>query len=149
MNHWNKKIGRFLASHLVLLATLVLSSSAVGGVTNTASVEAVVKKSIFEDNLKNSRDPMFPKSSRRAITSLPSGPIISPLGQLTLKGISGPVNRRFALINNQHIAAGETAVVKISSGQVTVRCWQISDKTAVISIEGEAEKKELSLRDGL
>jgi len=120
-----------------------------GTTLKTNAVEIIVRKSVFEDDAKNGRDPLFPKSSRRGKSSLSQSPVLDPLSQISLKGISGSGNRRFALINNQPLAAGETALVKISTGQIHVHCWQVSENSAVISIEGDSVKKELSLRNGL
>lgn len=120
-----------------------------GTVAKTNAVETLVSKSVFEDDAKNGKDPLFPKSSRRGKSSPSQSPVLDPLSQISLKGISGSGIRRFALINNQPLAAGETALVKISTGQIHVHCWQVSENSAVISIKGDSVKKELSLRNGL
>ncbi|MEO5802614.1 MAG: hypothetical protein ABIR24_03725 [Verrucomicrobiota bacterium] len=120
--------------------------------TNAAPAEAepIVQKSVFDDNLKKGKDPFFPKSARRA-EKLPAvdTKVTAPLIQLSLKGISGPANRRFALINNQPLAAGETAYVRIATGQVKVHCLEIRENSVIISVEGDTEQKELRLREGL
>lgn len=148
----------------VLLALFALSASSApsksqvptnavqngkGTALNTNAVEIIARKSVFEDDAKNGRDPLFPKSARRGKIAPSQSPVLDPLSQIALKGISGSGNRRFALFNNQPIAAGESALVKISTGSVKVHCWQVSENSAVISIEGGTVKKELSLREGL
>ncbi|MEO6183618.1 MAG: hypothetical protein ABIP71_11075 [Verrucomicrobiota bacterium] len=149
MKNWKKQLGHILGAQSVLLAALGLSAQAAAVETKIAPVEIVVKKSVFEDNAKNGKDPLFPKSARRGKSSPSPSPVIAPLVQLTLKGISGAANRRFALINNQPLAAGETAVVKIATGLVNVHCWEVLENSVIISIEGQPEKKELRLREGL
>ena len=118
------------------------------GQTNTAPAE--IRKSIFNDDPKSGRDPFFPNSTRRAErTPLAEEPLVAPIVQLSLKGISGPAGRRFALINNQPLAPGESAMVRVTGGQVKVHCWEIRESSVVISIAGDPERKELHLREGL
>lgn len=68
---------------------------------------------------------------------------------LELKGISGSPNARFALINNQTVAAGETAKVKLGESIVKVKCLEVHDDYAVIMIDGTSERRELRMRGGL
>lgn len=65
---------------------------------------------------------------------------------IVLKGISGPPNRRLAMINNQTIGIGEEAKVKAGQKTVTVKCLEIKEKSAVVLIEGISQPKELHLR---
>ena len=69
--------------------------------------------------------------------------------ELKLKGISGSAGHRFALINNQTLAEGETARVRLGSGEVKLRCLEIKEKTAVFTIVGKDARLELDLPDGL
>jgi len=144
----------------ILLLVATVSYSAHGAVaktntaplekTNAAPEEAVAQKSVFEDDLKNGKDPFFPKSMRRGEKSPAiNAQVVAPVVQLALKGISGPANRRFALINNQPLAVGETAYVRIATGQVKVRCVEIRESSVIVSVEGDPEQKELRLREGL
>ena len=134
---------------------VALTMSAVGSAqgaadTNAAPAELIVPKSVFQDDLKNGKDPFFPKSSRRsAKVPVDATPIIAPEAQLALKGISVPANRRFALINNKPLAAGESDYVKIGNGQIKVHCHEIRENSVVITVEGNPEQKELKLREGL
>ncbi len=65
-------------------------------------------------------------------------------GELTLKGISGAKNQRFALINNQTLAVGETAKVKVHDDHVEITCLAIYKESVLISIGGS--NLELKLR---
>lgn len=65
---------------------------------------------------------------------------------IVLKGISGPPNRRLAMINNQTIGPGEEAKVKVGQKTVTVKCLEIKGKSAVVLIEGISQPKEIHLR---
>lgn len=144
-----KQFSQFLGTQTILLVAAVAYVSPAAA-TETNAAPAEVRKSVFEDNLTSGKDPFFPKSTRRGTKeTVASAAAVSPIVQLSLKGISGPTNRRFALINNQPLAAGETAFVRIAGGQVKVHCWEIREDSVLISVEGDAEKKELRLREGL
>jgi len=66
---------------------------------------------------------------------------------LVLKGISGAKDRRFALVNNQTLAKGDTAVVKLEDKSVKVRCLEIRERSVVLIVDGQTEPRELALRD--
>lgn len=65
---------------------------------------------------------------------------------LVLKNISGTKDRRFAILNNQTFAAGDTAKVKLHDGTVNVRCLEIRDSSVVVTIDGQSEQREIKLR---
>ncbi len=67
---------------------------------------------------------------------------------LILKGISGPANRRLALINNQTLGAGETAAVRLGAGEVKIRCVEVREKSVIVTIDGSPERRELRMRGG-
>jgi len=68
------------------------------------------------------------------------------LSELILKGITGPEKKRVALINNKSFAVGDEATLKLNGESVKVRCVEIGDKSAVVSLPGIADRFELSLR---
>jgi len=118
--------------------------------TNAPASELGVPKSVFDEKLRTGKDPFFPNSTRRTkieVTPVPdAGPkVVAP--QLVLKGIAGTATKRFALINNQTFAAGETQPVKFPGGQVKVTCVEIGETSVIITLEGQTEKKELRLKD--
>jgi len=65
--------------------------------------------------------------------------------KLALKGITGSKDRRFALINNQTLAVGEKAKVKLGGGQIEILCQEIRDDSVLIQVENETEPKQLNL----
>ena len=67
--------------------------------------------------------------------------------ELVLQNISGAKNRRFALLNNQTLAAGESARVKLEDREVRVRCLEIRDRSIVVAVEGQEGSREIALRD--
>jgi hypothetical protein len=66
-----------------------------------------------------------------------------------LRGISGKANRRLALVNGQTLAVGEEAAIRTTDGVVRIRCLEIRDRSVVVAVEGENERKELTLRSGV
>jgi hypothetical protein len=64
---------------------------------------------------------------------------------LTLKGISGAGQHRFALINNATLETMERSRVRVGQTNVMVRCVEIHDNSVVIEVDGSKEKKELFL----
>jgi len=64
---------------------------------------------------------------------------------LKLTGLSGSATRRFAIINNQTFAPGETARVKLKDGEVNVVCKEIRAKSVLVQMDGTTEAKELFL----
>ena len=64
---------------------------------------------------------------------------------LKLTGLSGSATRRFAIVNNQTFAPGESARVKLKDGEVKVLCKEIRERSVLVQLEGSAETKELFL----
>jgi hypothetical protein len=97
------------------------------------------------------KDPFFPDSNRR----LPKAPVLTKAvvtevnraNLLTLRGISGPPNRRIALINNLTFVAGEEGTVRTSSGLLKIRVVSVEDKTVSVLIDGDSQPRELVLND--
>jgi len=65
---------------------------------------------------------------------------------LVLKNISGPENRRFALLNNQTFAQGDSAKVKMLDGEVQVHCLEIRAESVLVAVKGEPSPREIPLR---
>jgi len=68
---------------------------------------------------------------------------------LVVKGISGPKDRRMALINNQTFSPGEAASVKVTGGTLRVHCVAIRNDIVVVTIDGKEGQHELKLWNGL
>lgn len=92
-------------------------------------------------------------------TATGSDALIEPLWQLTavptpvpeklvLRNLSGTTSRRLALVNNQTLAKGEEARVRVGQSNVTVRCLEIGDRSVLLRVDGRAEPLELFLPDG-
>jgi hypothetical protein len=117
--------------------------------TNDLSSQYV---SVFEDlPPAQGKDPFFPKSHRRdpaptsAAQAAPGSNPAPVAPVLVLKGVVGSKTRRFALINSEAMAAGETSSVRVPDGRVRVRCVEIGPDYVLVKVEGEEQPKRLEL----
>ena len=122
--------------------------------TNAAPAELELPKSVFiiPATSAEGKDPFFPLSTRLH----PPPPVVTPTTtrsprpscnvQLDLKGISGAVDRRLAIINNQTFAVGEEGEVAVNAGRVRVVCKEIKDDSVVVLVNGQ--ERTLHLRPG-
>jgi len=140
---------------------LVLTSQAAQTPTATKSAPAQpeVPKSVFhyptspQDPVK---DPFFPLSTR--LRGKPPQPVTvaqtnvpQPVVELELKGISGTVDHRLAIVASEGgtrtFAIGEEGELPTGSGKVRIRVIEIKDDSAVVLANGKREV--LKLRPGL
>jgi len=111
---------------------------------------------IFVPHLKEMVEANSPTAAARRIKAkepaepLPlwgGAPTVPPpkYTDLALKNLSGSRNRRLALINNQTLTVGESALVRLGDGQVKVRCLEIRESSVVIQVDGQEQSRELKL----
>jgi len=120
--------------------------------TNAAPAELELPKSVFiiPTNSAEGKDPFFPLSTRLnppppdKTTNVP--PVVVQPVQLDLKGISGALNHRLAIINNQTFGVGEEGEVTANSARVRIVCKEIKDDSVVVLVKGQ--KRTLHLRPG-
>ena len=137
------------------VGVLWVACAAQGAEVDTGPVKFVVPRSVFVDDPKTGKDPFFPSTARRLEkVPGPSGtqtPVPAPnkniFDRLQLKGILGNSSRRLALINNHTFEVGEQAEVKTLEGKLNVRCWEIRNRSVVVSFVGESQRKELFLNE--
>ncbi len=95
-------------------------------------------------------DPFFPETVRLHKKPEVAGPVEDRktvlLEQIVLKGISGPVGRRLALINNYTFAAGESGAVRLLKGTARIEVLEVKERSAVIKVENDPAPKEIFLR---
>ena len=65
---------------------------------------------------------------------------------VVLKAISGPKNKRLAMINNATVGLGETVRLKIGDAEVKVKCVEIRKDSVMVSVNGSAPR-EVRLRE--
>jgi hypothetical protein len=64
---------------------------------------------------------------------------------IKLSGISGQPDRLFAVINNQTFEKGDQAEIKVGERRISIRCVDIRNKSAVISVDGMDGTRELKM----
>jgi len=137
----------------VTVATVAIKMSAVAApAANTGTASNAIPQSVFTVPASKSEgcDPFFPNSTRlwgpseAALNAMskPSKPTGSEC--LVLKGLSGAVTNRFAMINGRTMSIGEDAEIVTDCGRLLVHCVDISTNSAIIEVGGE--RRELHLR---
>jgi hypothetical protein len=86
-----------------------------------------------------------PPASRPVATNSSS----VPRGGLQLQGILARKGRRVAQINDQTLTAGQSAKVRVASGEVGIRCMEIRDASVIVKVDGRKEPLELKLAQRL
>jgi hypothetical protein len=109
--------------------------------------EPTFPKAVFDLTVKGIKDPFFPHSLRQAVVTPSTAPAISP-SAFVLKGFSGPLNQRLAIINNRTLAAGEDAEVTTVAGKIKIQCLAIKENSVLIRVEKQPDPIELRLRSG-
>jgi hypothetical protein len=99
----------------------------------------VVSRSVFvvPTNSNEGRDPFFPNSTRAYDIISAARPHAGDVTSLVLKGISGPPDRRLAIINNHTFAIGDEQDLATPQGRIHIRCVEIKDTTVVIETAGQ------------
>ncbi len=69
-----------------------------------------------------------------------------PVPGLVLKGISGPPDRRFCIINDRTFGNGETSTIKVGQKSVSIKCLQIKERSAIILVDENPRPWELTGR---
>jgi hypothetical protein len=155
---WKRPVTRW-ATLWVLVAGVWGGVAAAPGTkteSNTAA-DSDVPKSVFIDDARTTRDPFFPRSTRRhpipppQITEPEKGTGTIPIPppppvQLTLRAILVGQEKRLAQINNRNFAVGEEWEVLAGTQKVKIRCLEIRESSVLVSVEGVTEPRELSLR---
>jgi hypothetical protein len=128
------------------------AASKVQAATNAAPAECELPKAVFVSPVtpEEGKDPFFPLSRRpypvTAVTLTNVAPAAVPSVQLDLKGISGALGHRLAIINNRTLEEGEEVEVIVTSGRVRVVCKEIKDDSVRVLINGQ--ERTLRLRPG-
>jgi hypothetical protein len=147
----------------ICIATIVSASAAAGPAPASAPaqpkpsavIQPALPQSVFiiPKNASEGRGPFFPRSTRVYTPVLPL--LVMPTTNavpafptdIRLKGISGSMDHRLALINNHTFEAGEEAEVTTVSGRILVRCLQIREESVLIQVG--PERRELRMRAGI
>jgi TPR repeat protein len=65
---------------------------------------------------------------------------------IILKGIAGSAGKRIAVINGRPFEQGDQGTIYVGTKPLVIRCLEIKERTARVSIEGIGLPKELSLQ---
>ncbi len=107
--------------------------------TNAAPAAVAIPKSVFTlpTNAREGRDPFYPASARFYTQPVTRTQLPPPAVVLELRGISGPPQRRLAIINNRNFAAGEDNEVITANGPTRVHVLEIREDSVVVEVGGE------------
>lgn len=137
-----------LGGTIAFLSVIPLHAAATNQVavsTSATNAPAPVNTNDFRSIFDSTgRDPFFPNSARQAMESAAGGEN-QPAIVLVLKGFSGPAHRRFAIINDRTFAVGDESEVRTSGGRIRIRCVEIRDTVAVVTIGSNGQRIELRL----
>lgn len=114
--------------------------------TNAPAAAAQIPKSEFDESLPSGRDPFYPRSQSRGTVGQSTSTSRLPPSMLVLRGVSGPPEKRLAVINNQTFSVGEKKEVVIGGGRILVLCEEIRDDLVVVSVGEPPQRMELRLQ---
>lgn len=110
-----------------------------------ASPAAIRSVFVIPSSPNEGRDPFFPSSTRPYEIAAAGKPHVGDVSSLILKGISGPTNRRLAIINNRTLAVGDEQDLVTPQGRIHIRCVEIKNNSVVI--ESAGSNHELKYND--
>jgi hypothetical protein len=132
-----------LAASAAVFAVSVLGAPTPAAPAANAQPAEEATKSVFVDRPNFGRDPFFPNSERRGKPlETPVATQVANFSNVSLKGISGSL----AIINNKTLEVGEEAELRVAGQMVKVKCVEVREKSAVISINGVTKELFLSNR---
>lgn len=94
------------------------------------------------------KDPFFPSSTRVYASEKPATVPnrVVPVGDLSLKGISGTAAEPLAIINTTTFTTGEENDVITSAGRMRIRCVAINMGNGSVLVQAGGERRELRLQ---
>jgi hypothetical protein len=133
--------GIFILWSAAPLTAATTNSPAATNATAHAAASTNANLSVFDPK---GRNPFFPATASEIAVG-PGGEA-QPAVLLALKGISGASNRRFAIINDRTFAVNdESEVIIPGGGRIRIRCVEIRDNIAVVTIGRTGDRIELKL----
>ena len=126
------------------------NSTATAFTTQPPFIEPAVPQSTFAQpkRREEGRDPFFPKSIRPyGDEAKPKNvPTVTPIAELSLKGISGTPEQPLAIINTTTFTAGEEGDVTTRAGKIRIRCVEIrmSEGTVLVQVGGQSRELRLA-----
>jgi len=116
---------------------------------SAAPAQPEIPQSVFVNptSPQGGRDPFFPQSTRQKPVVYKTAPAPAPavaVAELELKGISGAVDHRLAIINNRTFEVGEEGTVLSNVGRVRLKCQEITEDAVRVILNGV--ERTLTLR---
>ena len=133
------------ASALILLARDAIAAPTPAAPTATP-VETPSHQSVFVDRKGFGRDPFFPNSQRRLGPISTNKPVEVNVSNLSLKGISGTVDKRLAIINNRTFEVGEEGDLRVSGQILKIKCVEVRERSVLITVNGISKELFLGQR---
>jgi len=129
---------------------MLLLAAHPNGTAGSTLVPQGAPKSEFIDDVEFGKDPFFPASIRRPKVLVKTPDVEPPRAMVpdyvVLKGITAFQGRKLAIINNYTVGEGEEFVLKTRGQPIQIKCVEIKEKSAVVSVNGAT--KEIPLRAG-
>ncbi len=139
-----------------LISLLVATANSLGAPQKTTAptvetnaapdAKEALPKAEFDE--RAGKDPFFPNRVLVPVVKAATPKSTDASQLLQLKGFSGAVNRRLAIINNQTFEVGEEREVTTPGGKIKIRCVEIRADSVVVELPNQAGRKELQLRSG-
>ncbi|HOX58275.1 MAG TPA: hypothetical protein P5205_14215 [Candidatus Paceibacterota bacterium] len=121
--------------------TASVKPGAASAATKAAPADPEPPKSIFRvpNTPQEGRDPFFPQSVlHKPVVVKPTKNVPAPAPvELELKGITGPEEKRLAIINNRTFEIGEEGFVLTNVGRVRITCKQIGTDSVCVALNGQ------------
>jgi hypothetical protein len=89
------------------------------------------------------------KDSTELVWPPPTARLTQVPDRLELRGISGSSSRRYALVNNCTVTAGDDARIRVGNSHVNARCLEVRSQSVVLHVDGQRRPIELYLRSKL
>lgn len=89
------------------------------------------------------RTPATPKRVQPPSASSPTN-----RADLVLSKIISSKKKRQAVINNTTLAAGQSATIKVGNERLKILVVEVRERSAIVSIQGQRERRELRLANG-
>jgi len=125
-------------------------------VVETVAVDATagyeIPQSIFLVGAEGGRDPFFPMATDQTVTNsvpVPEDPDTLARKFIVLRGITGPVGNKVALLNNTTFKLGDTNSVRLVTGQsrLNVTVIAIEESSVRFRVEGGSEEHKKTLSE--
>lgn len=132
---------------VVLAITWTVSALGASNTPPAKSTKPDTNRSVFvmPASPADGRDPFFPDSIRPYEAAMAgTKQKVDEISLLEFKGLSGPMEKRLAIINNHTFAAGDDEYVLTTQGRVHIHCVEIRANSVIIELSGQRHELSFS-----